>query len=229
MACGNHKKYFFYHFFIPLIVLTDLTTTFFYSLLIQFIIKPRTIKIPETILVKFTHFISFRKLRKIKLIINLFQNQIFTINLITNNNISKFHLITSQSASFISENVLYLPQFLINTNRVTFCLLLINPTIHFPIPFHKNALKNLNKLKRNNQTDRNKSIVQQEVRPKRNGGSTQTINMLSIPNQHLKPNLTLTPQIAKNRTAQRTQQLKHENGNNDLIDQNLNIARLCVG
>ena len=53
--------------------------------------------------------------------------------------------------------------------------------------------------------------------------------MLSIPNQHLKPNLTLTPQIAKNRTAQRAQQLKHKNSNNDLINQNLNIARLCVG
>jgi hypothetical protein len=218
MTCGNHKKYFFYHFFISLIVLTDLTTTFFYSLLIQLIIKSRTIKIPETILVKFAHFIPFRKLRKIKLIINLFQNQIFPINLITNNNISKFHFITSQSASFISENILYLPQFLINTNSVAFCLLLINATIHFPIPFHKNALKNLNKLKRNNQTDGDKSIVEQEVRSKRNGGSSQTINMLSIPNEHLKANLTFTPQIAKNRTAQRTQQLKHKNSNNYLID-----------
>lgn len=87
--------------------------------------------------------------------------------LVADDQLLKDHLIASECACFVSENILDLPEFLVNTNAIAFKWLIIDHTLHIRIFLHEVALEHLHELQANNQRYGNHCIVEDEVAPER--------------------------------------------------------------
>lgn len=113
----------------------------------------------------------------IKSLINLCQLDIIPIDLISDDNILKLHLITGQSPRLISEHILDLPQLLINTDRMTLHPTIIDETKHLLILAHGVPLEHFHELQGDDQTDGDVGAVQDEVGPERNAGDLATVGL----------------------------------------------------
>lgn len=159
---------------------------------------------------------------------DLFPDKILPIQLIPDNNIPKLHLITGKRTCLIGEDILHLPEFLINTDGMTLHAPLIQPTVHLLIPLHKPPLKDLNKLQRYNQANGNKGIIQNIIRPQGYDRQFQTRHAIAVPDQELKGNVLKASQVAVYGASDSAQYFKGEHGDYYLVYHCLDVAGFCV-
>jgi len=89
--------------------------------------------------------------------------QILTVELTSHNDVPKLHLIARQRSCLICQNILNLPQFLINADSPALETTVIDRAEHFSIIRHEIPLKNFDELQRDNETDGDESGIKDEI------------------------------------------------------------------
>lgn len=107
---------------------------------------------------------------------------------------------------------------------MTLSLTVIDATVHLLVPLHKNTLKHLDKLQRNNQRNWNESVVKNVIRAQRYCSNVETIHWGIESYKFFKSYGLDAPEVTINGTSQRTQDLKDEDYDDHFVNHDFNIA-----
>lgn len=164
----------------------------------------------------------------VDLVLERVEVDILSVELVPDDHVTKLHLVAGESAGFIGEDVLDLPELLVYAHRSALQPLLVGSAVHFLILRHEVALEDLHELEGDDEADGDEGAVEDEVGAEGDGCNPDARR--AAPEEVVLEAVVLgAAVVAVACASEAAEDLEDHNGDDVLVDGALDVAGLVEG